>query len=370
MGSILKVLFKNRLSILATLVLSLIIPFTVFSTLNARPTAPQAAVCYDFSGDGRVDEKDASLLVDHLNTWQGGPGFDPQYDIALPDTTPGSDGYVTLSDLNLLYNHYGDTCPPIAGIVVDGKNKKQINKGDSATIGWLTHRASSVSISHVGTNLPKGGKRVVKPNSTTTYTLTATGPGGTVRRSVKITVISPSPPPSPPSPPPSTSSSSSSSSSSTSTSDYYIPVPKDSTAVTFLKLTVNPLSELSGSLNLSISIGKTKLKKNATLTKGTKEVAFKVKEGVLKKNKTYQLVIKADKMLTKKVKFKATSHKKDIKIGDLYLGDLNSDNRVNQQDMTSLLSGFNSSGADANLDGLTNSLDYSVVLKNLGKKGN
>ena len=369
MGNILKALFKNRLSILATLILSLLIPFTVFSTLNARPTAPQAAVCYDFSGDGRVDDKDADLLVDHLNTWQGGPGFDPQYDIALPDATPGSDGYVSGGDMSLLLQHYGDTCPPIAGIDTEN-NKTQINKGESATLRWLTYRASSVSISHVGTNLPKSGKRVVKPNSTTTYTLTATGPGGTVRRSVKITVISPSAPPSPPSTPPSTSSSSSSSSSSTATSNYYIPVPKDSTAVTFLKLTVNPLSELSGSLNLSISVGKTKLKKNATLTKGTKEVAFKVKEGMLKNNKTYQLVIKADKILTKKVKFKATSHKKDIKIGDLYLGDLNSDNKVNQQDMTSLLSGFNSSGADANLDGLTNSLDYSLVLKNLGKKGN
>jgi hypothetical protein len=360
MGKILNVLFRNRLSFLATLVILFLIPFTVFSTLSARPTSPKAAACYDFSGDGRVNEVDFDLLMDHFGTYQGGPGFDPKYDIALADATPGSDGAVSGGDLSLLSQHIGDTCPPTAGLVT---NKTQINKGESATLGWLTNRASSISISHVGTNLPKGGQKVVSPTSTTKYTLTATGPGGTVRKSVTITVVSPSPPPS--STPPSSSSTSSSS-----TSTYYVPAPKDGTSVTFLRILVNPLSELSGSLNLSISVGKTKFKKNVLLTKSAKEITLKVKEGVVRKNTTYQLVIKADRMLTKKVKFKATSHKVKIKVGDLYLGDLNSDNKVNQQDMTSLLSGFGSSGADANLDGVTNSLDYSIVLKNLGKKGN
>jgi peptidoglycan-associated lipoprotein len=54
--------------------------------------------------------------------------------------------------------------------------------------------ADSVSIAGIGT-VQSSGSRSVSPASTTTYRLTATGPGGTTERSVTLSVSAPPPPP-------------------------------------------------------------------------------------------------------------------------------------------------------------------------------
>jgi hypothetical protein len=63
-----------------------------------------------------------------------------------------------------------------------------ITLGSSTTLTWSTTNATSVSIdNNVGT-VTTSGQKVVSPTSTTTYTLTATGPGGVITRQVTVTV--------------------------------------------------------------------------------------------------------------------------------------------------------------------------------------
>jgi sugar lactone lactonase YvrE len=60
--------------------------------------------------------------------------------------------------------------------------------GQIATLTWSVRDATSVTIDQgIGTVLANGS-RAVTPSTTTTYTITATGPGGTVTRSVTVYV--------------------------------------------------------------------------------------------------------------------------------------------------------------------------------------
>lgn len=64
----------------------------------------------------------------------------------------------------------------------------RIDAGESATLTWTTQNAASCSIDQGIGNVALGGSRTVKPMQTTTYTLTVTGPGGTITKSLFITV--------------------------------------------------------------------------------------------------------------------------------------------------------------------------------------
>jgi peptidoglycan-associated lipoprotein len=76
-----------------------------------------------------------------------------------------------------------------------------IERGQSSTLKWSTSNATQVSIgSGVGT-VQSSGSHAVYPSETTTYEMTATGPGGSVQRSVTVNVTAPPPPPPPPAPP-------------------------------------------------------------------------------------------------------------------------------------------------------------------------
>jgi hypothetical protein len=70
--------------------------------------------------------------------------------------------------------------------------RTSICRGSTATLSWnVTGVVSSVSINqNIGT-VAASGSRTVGPTSTTTYTITATGPGGTTTRSVILTVNQP-----------------------------------------------------------------------------------------------------------------------------------------------------------------------------------
>ena len=70
-----------------------------------------------------------------------------------------------------------------------------INKGQSARLTWTTTDANNVSISpEVGAVTPQGSTTVT-PADSTTYTITASGPGGNVDATARITVNIPAPPP-------------------------------------------------------------------------------------------------------------------------------------------------------------------------------
>ncbi len=72
-----------------------------------------------------------------------------------------------------------------------------INKGDSTTLSWSSTNATQLSISpEVGAVSPEGSTKVSPPDSAT-YTISATGPGGSADASVRVTVNAPPPPPPP-----------------------------------------------------------------------------------------------------------------------------------------------------------------------------
>ena len=77
-----------------------------------------------------------------------------------------------------------------------------IQRGESSVLRWeVSGAVSSIAINQgVGTVQATGNSRV-SPTSSTTYTLTATGPGGAQTASTTVSVVTPPPPPPPPPPP-------------------------------------------------------------------------------------------------------------------------------------------------------------------------
>jgi len=76
-----------------------------------------------------------------------------------------------------------------------------IQRGQSATLSWSVSNATEISLNQGIGAVQAEGTRQVFPNDSTTYTLTAKGPGGTDSRSATVAVTVPPPPPPPPPPP-------------------------------------------------------------------------------------------------------------------------------------------------------------------------
>jgi len=62
--------------------------------------------------------------------------------------------------------------------------------GETSTLAWSTLHAELVEIDNGIGSVAPNGSLAVSPSQTTTYTITATGPGGVIRRSVTVTVAS------------------------------------------------------------------------------------------------------------------------------------------------------------------------------------
>jgi peptidoglycan-associated lipoprotein len=89
--------------------------------------------------------------------------------------------------------------PPAARPTVSLQaNPTSINTGDSTTLSWTSTDATQLTISPgVGAVTAQGSTKVT-PSDSTTYTITASGPGGSADSSVRVTVAAPPPPPPPP----------------------------------------------------------------------------------------------------------------------------------------------------------------------------
>jgi len=79
-----------------------------------------------------------------------------------------------------------------APTVMFNVNPESIQKGSTATLSWMTTDATDVKIEGIGP-VPMKGTRRVKPTETTTYTITATGKGGTQIETAEIIVEDPPP---------------------------------------------------------------------------------------------------------------------------------------------------------------------------------
>ncbi len=70
---------------------------------------------------------------------------------------------------------------------------RRIRQGQSATLIWLSRHADSCDIQPGIGAVAASGSITVSPLTTTTYTITAFGPGGSVTDSITVTVIPPRP---------------------------------------------------------------------------------------------------------------------------------------------------------------------------------
>jgi len=73
-----------------------------------------------------------------------------------------------------------------------------IEPGQSATLHWSVTDATDITIDQGVGAVQSEGSRAVQPTATTTYTLSARGPGGTDSKSVTVEVTTPQPAPPPP----------------------------------------------------------------------------------------------------------------------------------------------------------------------------
>jgi len=70
-------------------------------------------------------------------------------------------------------------------------NPTSINKGDTVTLSWSSTNATQLTIApEVGAVAPEGSTKVT-PADSTTYTITASGPGGSADSTVRVTVAAP-----------------------------------------------------------------------------------------------------------------------------------------------------------------------------------
>src|SRR5713226_5173567 len=77
--------------------------------------------------------------------------------------------------------------PPAAPTASLTANPNSIEKGQSTTLTWQTTNATDVSIDNIGAVQPNGSQQLT-PSDSTTYHLTAKGPGGTQEATARVTV--------------------------------------------------------------------------------------------------------------------------------------------------------------------------------------
>lgn len=84
--------------------------------------------------------------------------------------------------------------PPPQPTVALSVSPESVNRGGTATLTWSTKDATDVNIDGVGSVQPNGSQKV-SPSASTTYRLTAKGPGGSADATARLTVVEPPPPP-------------------------------------------------------------------------------------------------------------------------------------------------------------------------------
>lgn len=82
--------------------------------------------------------------------------------------------------------------PPAAPTASITVSPASITQGQAAQLSWQTQNAGEITIDGVGA-VPASGTRSISPASSTTYKLTAKGPGGTQEADARVTVTNPPP---------------------------------------------------------------------------------------------------------------------------------------------------------------------------------
>jgi hypothetical protein len=166
----------------------------LYTPLALPPPPPTLAVTVDYA---QINLSETSILTwDSTNanevTIDGAPvPVDGSLSVTPTSTTTyrlvaiGEAGSVQ-AEITVTVN-----APPQAPAVSFNANHSSVQRGQSAMLTWDSTNADTVSIN--GSSVSVDGSMSVTPVATTTYNLTATGPGGTVRASLTLAVTAPSP---------------------------------------------------------------------------------------------------------------------------------------------------------------------------------
>src|SRR5207245_237544 len=84
--------------------------------------------------------------------------------------------------------------PPASPKVALSASPTSAQAGQQVTLTWSSTNATSVTLEPSMGGVAAKGSTTVRPSQSTTYTVTATGPGGSARASAQV-IITPAPPP-------------------------------------------------------------------------------------------------------------------------------------------------------------------------------
>jgi peptidoglycan-associated lipoprotein len=80
------------------------------------------------------------------------------------------------------------TPPPATPTVTLDANPTSINKGDTVTLSWSSTNATQLTVTPDVGQVTAQGSTKVNPTDSVTYTITATGPGGSANATARVTV--------------------------------------------------------------------------------------------------------------------------------------------------------------------------------------
>ncbi len=83
--------------------------------------------------------------------------------------------------------------PPAKPTATFSASPSNVQRGQSVQLTWSTQNATDVTIDPIGA-VALSGTESLAPSESTTYTLTAKGPGGTIQATARVTVTVPPPP--------------------------------------------------------------------------------------------------------------------------------------------------------------------------------
>jgi hypothetical protein len=269
------------------------------------------------------------------------------------------------SATNCQYGCSGGYCnnPPKPTVSISA-GPASITSGQSSTLSWSSSNATSVSVSPSIGTVGTSGSLVVKPTSSVSYTAVATGPGGTSNPAYASITVNNQPPPPPPLPGGGTSGGGTSGGKKTSGGSS----GTGSGLLETLQLEIS-VPYLAGKLKVKLDVGG--VTKEVEVLKDSKSYTLDFKGSNLSLNKEYSLSITSDKTLVRKVRFTPNAASFTVNAGDLILGDLDQNNKIDSADQMDLYDSISSqtTKGDLNADQETNSIDWSILLTNFGKKG-
>jgi peptidoglycan-associated lipoprotein len=87
--------------------------------------------------------------------------------------------------------------PPAQPTVTLQATPANVQRGQSTTLRWSSTNATTLTLAPGVGNVSPEGNTTVSPTDSTTYTITAMGPGGSANATTRVTVTVPPPPPAP-----------------------------------------------------------------------------------------------------------------------------------------------------------------------------